>query len=93
MTRENQRLYLLFKTVKEYVLYASGDGGGYIISENYEKYANIFEQYEKNRGNYFSQKEVNPEHNQISFGEGQEWIVFMKENKYHNLEDICVEIP
>jgi len=96
----------LFTAVKEIVQLAGGDGNAYIVSEeNYEKYATMFEEYEKNSEfPVFINKFIHV--NSIDFCDNQQSITFCKyrqemppvfvlRNKTKSLwlGDITIELP
>ena len=74
---ELSTLHKLFDVVKEFVRASGGDGDGWIVSERYAGYADLFEKHEQEGDKWF----VNRDNGEgaISFWNGQEAIVFVRD--------------
>ena len=72
------QIHEMFDKVKHCVWEDGGDGDGWIVSENYTVYADIFEKYETDGEKWFTEKYV-VDGESITFGNNQEAIIFVKD--------------
>lgn len=74
---DQKRLIALFDIVRAYTLAGGGDGIGYVITEKFREFADLFEKYEQTAdalGPHFIQK--HSDDNGISFFNKQEGLIF-----------------
>lgn len=72
-----ETLAALFETLRLFVLAAGGDGDGYLVSENYREYADLFERYEQQFAGFFVERTELENFVTFSSGpQGQEAVIF-----------------
>ncbi len=90
MYDNEEMLHKLFDVVRYYTLQSCGDGDGYIVSDEYEKLANIFELYEASLPDKWFLERHN-DMNYIWFAHEQEYICFTDiRDKARSYSDITV---
>ena len=89
MPDELETLHHLFESVRLFVFQSGGDGGGWIVSDNYISLADAFEKFENDNGKWFIERTNFPEKQTVLFSNSQEYIGFTSQKDF-SAEEIVV---